>query len=74
MSAATKPLEDVEEPANGDVPQLRAAITALPAAEHPRDIRRKRPLGLSFLLHWDTARRAARVLVLLALDFAGQFV
>jgi exopolysaccharide biosynthesis polyprenyl glycosylphosphotransferase len=71
VSAATKPLEDVEEPANGDVPQLRAAITALPAAEHPRDIRRKRPLGLSFLLHWDTARRAARVLVLLALDFAG---
>ncbi len=70
VSTATKPLEDVE-PANRDVPQLHAAITALRAAEHPRDIRRKRPPALSFLLHWETARRAARVLVLLALDFVG---
>jgi exopolysaccharide biosynthesis polyprenyl glycosylphosphotransferase len=37
----------------------------------PRDIRRKRPPVLSFLLRVSTARRLARVISLLALDFAG---
>jgi exopolysaccharide biosynthesis polyprenyl glycosylphosphotransferase len=41
------------------------------AANRPRDVRRRRPPALSFLLRWDTARRATRVLVLLALDFVG---
>jgi exopolysaccharide biosynthesis polyprenyl glycosylphosphotransferase len=36
-----------------------------------RDMRRKRPPALSFLLRVETARRLARVLSLLALDFAG---
>ncbi len=36
-----------------------------------RDMRRKRPPALSFLLRMATARRLARVLSLLALDFAG---
>jgi exopolysaccharide biosynthesis polyprenyl glycosylphosphotransferase len=36
-----------------------------------RDMRRKRPPALSFLLRWDTARRLGRVVSLLALDFAG---
>src|SRR5438067_12607156 len=36
-----------------------------------RDMRRKRPPALSFLLRADTARRVARVVSLLALDFAG---
>ncbi|HEX2703471.1 MAG TPA: hypothetical protein VHM72_08575, partial [Solirubrobacteraceae bacterium] len=31
------------------------------AGTRRRDVRRKRPLGLSFLLRWDTARRASRV-------------
>lgn len=35
------------------------------------DMRRKRPPALSFLLRMATARRLARVLSLLALDFAG---
>jgi len=39
----------------------------------PTDIRRKRPPGLSFLLRMATLRRFARVLSLLALDFAGVF-
>jgi exopolysaccharide biosynthesis polyprenyl glycosylphosphotransferase len=34
-------------------------------------MRRKRPPGLSFLLRMSTARRAARVLSLVALDFVG---
>src|SRR4030081_2010393 len=41
----------------------------LQPAEH--DIRRKRPPVLSFVLRVSTARRLARVLSLLALDFAG---
>jgi exopolysaccharide biosynthesis polyprenyl glycosylphosphotransferase len=36
-----------------------------------RDIRRKRPPALSFLLRMSTLRRVARVISLLALDFAG---
>ena len=36
-----------------------------------RDIRRKRPPALSFLLRMSTLRRLARVASLLALDFAG---
>jgi exopolysaccharide biosynthesis polyprenyl glycosylphosphotransferase len=36
-----------------------------------RDMRRKRPPLLSFLLRMSTARRLARVLSLLALDFVG---
>ncbi|HEX7300669.1 MAG TPA: sugar transferase [Solirubrobacteraceae bacterium] len=39
-----------------------------------RDVRRKRPPALSFLLRMDTLRRAARALSLLALDFAALFL
>jgi len=38
-----------------------------------RDVRRKRPPALSFLLRAETLRRASRVLILLALDFVGLF-
>jgi exopolysaccharide biosynthesis polyprenyl glycosylphosphotransferase len=37
----------------------------------PRDVRRKRPPALSFLLRWETARKVLRVATLMALDFAG---
>jgi exopolysaccharide biosynthesis polyprenyl glycosylphosphotransferase len=50
--------------------------SALPA-EPPlvdRDVRRKRPPALSFLLRMDTLRRVARALSLLALDFAALFM
>jgi len=39
-----------------------------------RDVRRKRPPALSFLLRMDTLRRAARALSLLALDFVALFL
>jgi exopolysaccharide biosynthesis polyprenyl glycosylphosphotransferase len=42
-----------------------------PAPQPERDVRRKRPLVLSFLLRMDTLRRAMRVLSLLALDLVG---
>ena len=49
-----------------------------PATDHgfvlrDTDVRRKRPPVLSFLLRWETVRRAGRVLSLLALDLAGLF-
>lgn len=56
--------------ANGalDLDHLQqAAQAALP----DRDVRRKRPPALSFLLRMATLRKALRVLSLLALDFAG---
>jgi exopolysaccharide biosynthesis polyprenyl glycosylphosphotransferase len=37
----------------------------------PRDVRRKRPPALSFVLRLETLRRLARVVSLLALDFVG---
>jgi exopolysaccharide biosynthesis polyprenyl glycosylphosphotransferase len=39
-----------------------------------RDVRRKRPPALSFLLRMDTMRRVTRGLSLLALDFAALFL
>ncbi len=44
-----------------------------PPPPTPVDIRRKRPPALSFLLRMVTLRRMARVVCLLALDFAGVF-
>jgi len=44
---------------------------AAPAALPDRDVRRKRPPALSFLLRMATLRKGLRVLSLLALDFAG---
>lgn len=46
-----------------------AELTHLP----DKDVRRKRPPLLSFLLRMDTVRSAARVTALLLLDFAGVF-
>ncbi len=42
--------------------------TTIPIGSSARDVRAQRPPVLSFLLRWSTARRAARVLGLLALD------
>src|SRR5918998_1112438 len=61
------------------MPETRVKTEQLRAPAPPRvvlpptDIRRKRPPALSFLLRMDTLRRFARVLSLLALDFAGVF-
>ncbi len=48
--------------------------TALPVSSLPeRDVRSRRPPALGFVLKLDTLRRLARVVSLLALDFAGLF-
>jgi exopolysaccharide biosynthesis polyprenyl glycosylphosphotransferase len=44
---------------------------AVPFIPSQRDVRRKRPALLSFLLRLETLRRVARVVSLLALDFVG---
>jgi exopolysaccharide biosynthesis polyprenyl glycosylphosphotransferase len=57
-----------------EVPQ-RPSSSLPPERRSPeRDVRRKRPPALSFLLRMDTLRRMARALSLLALDFAALFV
>jgi exopolysaccharide biosynthesis polyprenyl glycosylphosphotransferase len=49
---------------------VRRSVAILPSE---RDMRRKRPPLLSFVLRLETARRVARVLSLLVLDFIGVF-
>jgi exopolysaccharide biosynthesis polyprenyl glycosylphosphotransferase len=54
-------------------PAARTALSEVTARRETgdHDIRRKRPPALSLLLRMSTARRGARVLSLLALDFVG---
>ncbi len=47
------------------------SVTSRRTERSDRDIRRKRPPALSFLLRMSTVWRGARVVSLLALDFAG---
>jgi exopolysaccharide biosynthesis polyprenyl glycosylphosphotransferase len=54
----------------GTAPPAESETVELPELAD-RDIRRKRPPALSFLLRMSTLRRGGRVLSLLALDFAG---
>jgi len=54
------------------VPARSALSEATARREHSdRDMRSKRPPGMSFLMRVETLRRALRVVSLLALDFAG---
>jgi exopolysaccharide biosynthesis polyprenyl glycosylphosphotransferase len=57
-------------PVESRPPAAPPAVQDLP----PIDVRRKRPPALSFLLRWETIRRAFRVVSLLALDYAGIFL
>jgi exopolysaccharide biosynthesis polyprenyl glycosylphosphotransferase len=68
-------LSETSAPPASPAPRTRVRSTLSVTTERTersdRDIRRKRPPALSFLLRMSTAIRAARVLSLLALDFAG---
>jgi exopolysaccharide biosynthesis polyprenyl glycosylphosphotransferase len=52
-----------------------AATAAAPSALRlpERDVRRKRPPALSFLLRMETVRRLARIVSLMAVDFVGVY-
>jgi exopolysaccharide biosynthesis polyprenyl glycosylphosphotransferase len=61
----------LQEEARSDAQQaMPPASLGLP----DRDVRRKRPPVLSFLLRMETVRRLGRILTLLAIDFAGVFL
>src|ERR671917_26468 len=61
----------LQEEARSEPPQaMPQATPGLP----DRDVRRKRPPALSFLLRMETVRRLGRILTLLAIDFAGVFL
>src|SRR5215207_9643189 len=64
------PREQVRQQPTGA--PLAAPVNGVPALG--KDVRRKRPPVLSFLLRWETARRAARVLSLLLLDLAAVYL
>ncbi len=57
------------DPLPAEIPVLSEATARLQPSE--RDIRRKRPPAVLFLLRMETARRVMRVLSLLALDLVG---
>jgi exopolysaccharide biosynthesis polyprenyl glycosylphosphotransferase len=63
------PPRDAELSEQPQIPILSEATVRLEPSE--RDMRRKRPPALAFVLHVETVGRALRVLSLLALDFAG---
>jgi exopolysaccharide biosynthesis polyprenyl glycosylphosphotransferase len=58
------------EEAQAATPRVEPAPVRLPE----RDVRRKRPPALSFLLRMETVRKLGRVASLLALDFIGVFM
>src|SRR3984893_13637291 len=72
-SGRTHPTPPRTPPRSGTDASVRHVLPEGPQRlEHDaRDIRRKRPPVLSFVLRISTARRLARVISLLALDFAG---
>jgi exopolysaccharide biosynthesis polyprenyl glycosylphosphotransferase len=70
--ASEGPLHEARAPRRGLTAAEAIASAVLPhAGTSGRDMRSKRPPAISFVLRLDTARRAARVLSLLALDFLG---
>jgi hypothetical protein len=52
-------------------PALARARDSVPVTLPPRDVRRKRPPALSFLLKLETLRKVGRVVSLLLLDYVG---
>ena len=68
---ATSELEVVRQPEAEPAP---APSSLAPSVRLPeRDVRRKRPPALSFLLKAETFRQLTRIVVLLALDFVGLY-
>jgi exopolysaccharide biosynthesis polyprenyl glycosylphosphotransferase len=75
MSSSRQSIRAVPDPVTDEMPTVAALAPSSPQiALGERDVRAKRPPLLSFLLRWETARRFSRVVVLLALDFAGVFL
>ncbi|MDX6643328.1 MAG: hypothetical protein QOD76_1290, partial [Solirubrobacteraceae bacterium] len=71
QSAGTK-LEEAQESTPAEAPRSVAEPVAASLTE--RDVRRKRPPALGFVLRMETLRKLARVTSLLVLDFVGVFM
>ena len=71
MDPGSSTREGVRTGGDGPVPDVR--LEPLDFALSDRDVRSRRPASLGFLLKLDTLRRLARVVSLLAIDFAGIF-
>ncbi len=74
MSSSRQTIRVVPDPVTDETPAVRVVAQPAPPPLAERDVRAKHPPLLSFLLRWETARRCSRVLVLMALDFAGVFL
>jgi exopolysaccharide biosynthesis polyprenyl glycosylphosphotransferase len=70
MANGIAKLTETEVEAIGEEAQ-DAPVPPAPFVLPPRDVRRKRPPLLSFLLRWETARRVLRVASLMLVDLAG---
>ncbi len=74
MSSSRQTIRAVPDPVTDETPTVAALAPSQQIALGDRDVRAKRPPLLSFLLRWATLRRFSRVVVLMALDFAGVFL
>lgn len=74
MSSSRQTIRAVPDPVTDETPTVAALAPSPQVALGERDVRAKRPPLLSFLLRWETVRRFSRVIVLMALDFAGVFL
>jgi exopolysaccharide biosynthesis polyprenyl glycosylphosphotransferase len=74
MASPLDTIRAAADPSRDETPNLPRLVHSQPTALAERDVRAKRPPALSFLLRWATARRFARIAVLMALDLAGVFL
>jgi exopolysaccharide biosynthesis polyprenyl glycosylphosphotransferase len=74
MPSPRQRMRAVPDPVSDETAALDGLTPSRSFALGERDVRAKRPPLLSFLLRWETARRLSRVVVLMALDFAGVFL
>jgi exopolysaccharide biosynthesis polyprenyl glycosylphosphotransferase len=61
----------IEQKEVGNIQSEGGPLGTAPLPLPERDVRRKKPPFLSFLLRWETLRRVVRVISLLVLDFIG---
>ena len=74
MSSPRQTIRAVPDPVTDETATAIAPERPEQVSLSERDMRAKRPPLLSFLLRWETARRFSRVVVLMAIDFAGVFL
>jgi exopolysaccharide biosynthesis polyprenyl glycosylphosphotransferase len=64
---------EIVQPEQASPEPVADAVAATTLRLPDRDMRRKRPPALSFLVRWSTVRQLARIAVLLVIDFVGLY-